>query len=487
MKHTIIKKGDIMTMIESKLSERQATYLVMPPLEQPINTKTKLAIQSFLTSHYNYPTTIEFSAGDRFAAPRIAQLREIIASTSFPPKSTPVYISITRPSSHLLTNYKSTIKCPRIAHSFHHYQKLPSDLALNIIPYLSNEDIAALSTTDKSIRKSILDQPEIIYSERHDTDELAQKILTHHYAKTREPEETELPQLLKRIATHVRSLNFNRFPTGNNNLTDTIIKTLVSTLPNLQSIDLRDDHPHITTAGHMHLAQLTHLKFLTLIGHTIKPAVLKQLATLHELESLRLRSCSFESDNPESTDSDPVLPVKFPKLKALDISGNSTTIGINNIIDIRSLTELQCLDLSHDYSFVESHIAQITHLKQLTALNLTNNVGITDEIVPFLANLPELQVLCLTNDDGDAAVTEEGIRQLAQFPKLRTLNLDGTEITAPAAQELAKLSTLEELCPLLGDGTTDEAKEILKKALPKLKGCPEFDDIISRDHPNWDM
>ena len=199
------------------------------------------------------------------------------------------------------------------------------------------------------------------------------------------------------------------------------------------------DCPNITDAGIRRLAGLPRLRFLVLSGLLVSgagiaqatqvedlhldncpmvdDAMLEEFNALHSLTSLSLY------DSPRITDAGLGTLSRLPRLEYLGLNGLQVTgRGIAPLVQIRTLQVGSC-------------------------------PNVDDSMLEAIQDLDDLYDLSVTN----SAVTDAGIRHLAGLPKLRRLNLSGSEITDEG------LATLVVACSDLTDlslervpGITDE-------------------------------
>ena len=159
------------------------------------------------------------------------------------------------------------------------------------------------------------------------------------------------------------------------------------------------EHGDLSVVG-----RVSDLAELNLDQSNVDDSMLFELPQLPRLESLRLSSTRV-------TDEGLKILAGFPSLKSLSL--------MENDIDGFGL-------------------ANLSHVPQLRTLKMQTRRG--DEILSHFAGLDELQTLTI-----NAPLTNEGMEQLARFPKLEYLALIGTQVRAPGIARLAASPSLTEL------------------------------------------
>jgi hypothetical protein len=111
----------------------------------------------------------------------------------------------------------------------------------------------------------------------------------------------------------------------------------------------------------------------------------------------------------------------------------------------------------------DAGLASIAKLRNLEVLHLDGNAMMTDEGLKALATLPKLRHLRLTGP-----FTDRGVEYLAALPSLKVLWLESPKVTEETLGHLAQCESLERLCVPWLDRITDRAMTHLK-SMPKLK------------------
>jgi internalin A len=258
------------------------------------------------------------------------------------------------------------------------------------------------------------------------------------------------------------------------------------------SIDL--EATSVTNAGLKELAGLKNLTNLNVLHYRVNDETLATLRKHALLHALQLATTTGGGQRPTNRD----------EVGGFELAGSQlvTDAGLRELADFKNLTTLQLnaqpadaamktlreIGLLHAMTYAKAKNdtrptkpadvvtvdlrgnritdAGLKHLADFT--NLTSlNIGLSEvtdaglkELAVF-ANLTELAML-------GAAVTDEGLKELARHKKLTTLNLCVTRVTDAGLKELAQFKNLTKL-NLVGTPTTKAAIEELRKAMPKCE------------------
>jgi hypothetical protein len=169
--------------------------------------------------------------------------------------------------------------------------------------------------------------------------------------------------------------------------------------------------------GLKHLAGLTHMRRMVVCSSKVTGAGFEHLGGMKQIESINLHSC----------------PASDEGLRA-----------------IGKLTNLRRLEIVHTRVTDAGlkHLAALVHLRQLHVASH----DATEAALPFLARLKELEQL----DVYERAASNQTLEQAGRLPALRVLTLVGGVFDDDGVKHLAGLATLEELA--LGSGkVTDRA------------------------------
>jgi len=221
--------------------------------------------------------------------------------------------------------------------------------------------------------------------------------------------------------------------------------------------------PGVTGTGLAHLVGLPALRILDLSSTVIDGSQLVHLAKVAQLEELT---------PPQLLNDEGLGHVcRLPKLMHLDLSyeykltneGAAALAGLDNL-SVLLLNETDLTDAAMQ------HVGQI---KTLTHLEVPKTIG--DEGVAALAGLTELRELNL----GYTTLTDKSMPHLLTMPKLETVYLTDTQITAKGLagiHELKHLHTLGIVNTSIGD---DAVPHIVK--ITQLKVLPATGTKLTHD------
>ena len=211
----------------------------------------------------------------------------------------------------------------------------------------------------------------------------------------------------------------------------------------------------VTSAGLVHLKDLTNLERLNVCLTTVDDEGLKHLAKLNKMK--RLAVCSSK-----------VTGSGFAHLEGMkeieSINLHSSPASDAGLEAIGKLTSLKRLEIVHtkvtDAGLI--HLAGLKNLRQLHVHGPETTAG----ALPFVGELKELYEL----DVYDKAASNATCEQIAKLPKLRQLMLTGGPVDDAGVRYLSGLATLEELS-LDSSKITDASVETLAglKSLRKLR------------------
>ncbi|MDX1946708.1 MAG: SMP-30/gluconolactonase/LRE family protein [Pirellulaceae bacterium] len=236
----------------------------------------------------------------------------------------------------------------------------------------------------------------------------------------------------------------------------------------------------VTSAGLVHLADLTNLQFLNVCLTAVDDEGLAHLAKLSQMK--RMAVCSskvtgsgfihlgdmrgIESINLHSSPaSDEGLAAigKLTSLRRLEIV--HTQVSDVGLAHIANLTNLRQLHL-HGPTTTEAGLPFVGQLTQLYELDIYDRPA-SDQTLAEIGKLPKLRFLRLFN----GRFTDAGVARLAGLKTLEELVLQSGQVTDAAIEHLAGLTRLRTI-HLAGTKITPEGKERLKKVLPKVVITP---------------
>jgi len=122
--------------------------------------------------------------------------------------------------------------------------------------------------------------------------------------------------------------------------------------------------------------------------------------------------------------------------------------GPSDDFDLSCLPELSTLEELHlwDMSVGDRTLEQVTRQRNLKALRIYNNWGtITDAGYAHLKKLPRLEVFEINDCTDQARITDVGLSHIVPLSKLRSLQLNFSNVSETALASLASLSRLESL------------------------------------------
>lgn len=122
----------------------------------------------------------------------------------------------------------------------------------------------------------------------------------------------------------------------------------------------------------------------------------------------------------------------------------------------------------------DAGLASIAELRNLEVLHLDGNAKMTDDGLKALATLPKLRHLRLTGP-----FTDRGIQYLASLPSLKVLWLESPNVSEESLRHLVQSRSLERLCVPWLDRITDRSLAYLT-SMPKLKALG-VGDAVSAD------
>jgi Leucine-rich repeat (LRR) protein len=283
-------------------------------------------------------------------------------------------------------------------------------------------------------------------------------------------------------------------------VTDGDLERLAEAFPDLESLDL--SHTHVTDLGLGFVAKLSKLENLNLyFAEHVTESGVARLAELANLETLNLRGARMSDSGMEFlshlanlreldvgitqiTDTSLEHLEGLAHLEKLALGGNR--IGQSGLIFLQFLPALKHLDLSGaqitdsgvwSVTLTDLNIKRIATLEGLEVLNLAaadngyvaaigdgvprlrNRIQITDLSMPELRTLPRLRSLDLSRSE----VTAKGLTELAALPKLENIVLAYCEkVDDSAARALLDLKALRSL-DLSHSQLTDGGLALLEK------------------------
>ena len=170
------------------------------------------------------------------------------------------------------------------------------------------------------------------------------------------------------------------------------------------------------------LRELPYLETLYLAGTGVGDGSLESLRQLAGLGQLGL-------DNTAITDAGAGALASHADLYSLHVA--KTRLTDNACREIKKLVRLRTLDLSST-AITDAGLKEISVLPALRTLILEKNTALTKDGVAHLRSLPLLQDLRLSG----TSIGDEIVDVLAQFPRLRFVDLKGSKVTSEGALRL---------------------------------------------------
>lgn len=140
------------------------------------------------------------------------------------------------------------------------------------------------------------------------------------------------------------------------------------------------------------------------------------------------------------------------------------------IATLRTVNEMEIVATK----LTDAGLASIAKLRSLEVLHLDGNAKMTDDGLKALATLPKLRHLRLTGP-----FTDRGVQYLASLPSLQVLWLESPKVTEESLRHLAQSRSLERLCVPWLDRITDRNLAYLT-SMPQLKALG-VGDAVSAD------
>lgn len=270
--------------------------------------------------------------------------------------------------------------------------------------------------------------------------------------------------------------------------TDAGVQFLES-MPQLTHLALRNERT-LTDAALTSIVKIKGLKHLDLSGSagTITSGGLRELAALQDLEVLRLQGHALSGDF-----------FTFPKLTVLSVGGvgDSAAAGIaqcRNLTSLEltytaigddSLRLIATLPGLHSLNISSAKISDtgISHLKSLLHLEhlQLRAINVSDEALMHMAQMKTLTRLDLYGSGAPGVhlgecFTANGLKQLKDLPKLRTLWLTNLQLH-DGFSVLQQLSHLRELTLMMTNIRQDEL-DALGDTLPDATICAASGDSM---------
>jgi len=160
------------------------------------------------------------------------------------------------------------------------------------------------------------------------------------------------------------------------------------------------------------------------------------------------------------TDADLALIATLPSLQTLNLSGTAVTDA--GLAYLRNSPQLSVLDL-RGTQVTGAGVGQLPALA-LTALHLTDT-KVTGEALHWLPPMPNLQTLKLNR----LAFGDDAVGDLALFPAVRHLELDGTALSDVGLSKLLAQNTALKRIEIRGTSVTPDAVAQFRNTYPNVE------------------
>lgn len=209
----------------------------------------------------------------------------------------------------------------------------------------------------------------------------------------------------------------------------------------------------VSDEGFEHLAKLTKMRRMTVCSSKITGTGFRHLSGMTQLESINLHS------SPASDEGLAAIS-KLTSLKRLEIvHTNVTDTGLKHLALLTNLRQLHV----HGPSATEAALPFLGQLKELYELDVYDRAA-SNQTLEQIRHLPKLRMLRFFNGTCDDA----GTKHLAGMTTLEELTLNSANVTDAAIDDLAQLKSARVL-NVTGTKITNEGKVRLKILLPTLQ------------------
>jgi predicted Ser/Thr protein kinase len=228
---------------------------------------------------------------------------------------------------------------------------------------------------------------------------------------------------------------------------------VLSAFPDLEVLDL--SRTQVTDAGMRRLAGLKRLRELVLFKTAVGDAGMQAVGQLTALETLELQFTGVG-------DAGLGRLTGLARLRDLSlVRTRVTSAGMAHVARLKSLAALR-LDMT---AVTDEGLGRLTGLSGLTCLTLFGARRVGDEGMKSVARFPRLQTLDLCT----TRVTDRGVKDLAGLVRLKSLRLSARGVTDEGVRLLAPLTGLQ----LLDVGNT----QVTDAGLRELARLPELTDL----------
>ncbi|MSR52944.1 MAG: hypothetical protein EXS09_06590 [Gemmataceae bacterium] len=205
--------------------------------------------------------------------------------------------------------------------------------------------------------------------------------------------------------------------------------------------------------GLKHLAKLTKMKRMAVCSSKVTGSGFAHLEGMKEIESINLHSSPASDAGLEAIG-------KLTSLKRLEIVHTKVTdAGLKHLAGMVNLRQLHI----HGPETTAAALPYVGGLKELYELDVYDKAA-SNATCEQIGKLPKLRQLMLTNGPVDDA----GVRHLSGLATLEELSLDSSKITDASVETIAGLKGLRKL-RIRGTGISEGGLKKLQAALPKAE------------------
>lgn len=225
-------------------------------------------------------------------------------------------------------------------------------------------------------------------------------------------------------------------------------------LTNLQFLNLC--LTDVSDEGFEHLAKLTNLRRVTVCSSKVTGTGFRYLTGMTQLESINLHSSPASDAGLQAIS-------KLDSLQRLEIvHTNVTDAGLKSLAALSNLRQLHI----HGKEATEAALPFLAELSELYELDVYDHAA-SNKTLSQVRQLPKLRMLRLFGGSFDDA----GVKQLSGMTSLEELTLNSSKVTDSSIENISSLRSLRAV-NLSGTGISDEGKARLKRALPTLEITP---------------
>lgn len=212
----------------------------------------------------------------------------------------------------------------------------------------------------------------------------------------------------------------------------------------------------VSDDGFEHLAKLTNMRRMTICASRITGSGFQHLKGMTQLQSINLHSAPASDAGMDAIS-------KLTSLQRLEIvHTNVTDAGLKQLAALKNLRQLHI----HGKETTESGLPFVGDLKELYELDIYDRPA-SNQTLALIKQLPKLRMLRLFNGIFD----DEGVKHLAGMLTLEELTLNSGKVTDKSVEHLATLTQLRVL-NLGGTQVTEAGRKRLMELLPKAEITP---------------